>query len=118
MILKSGFHSGLVLDVPPLYKVVMVVSSLTTLSSMYITKFILIYYIYLISQFSTYRVIYNLSSRSLKTHQSTYQNGRSGRYADNIPWSLGLLPFGYGGRPEDRAIQSLPQVVPPQQVVD
>ena len=85
---------------------------------MFITKFILIYYIYLISHFSTYRVIYNFSRRSLTTHQSTYQNGRSGRYADNILWSLGLLPFGYGGKPEDRAMQALPQVVPPQQGVD
>jgi len=96
----------------------MVMFTLTTMSSMYIAMFILVYSIYLISQLSTYRVIYNFSRRSLTTHQSTYQNGRSGRYADNILWSLGLLPFGYGGKPEDQAMQALPQVVHPQQGVD
>ena len=39
MILKSVFNSGLVLDVPPLYKVVMVVYTLTAMSSMYIWKY-------------------------------------------------------------------------------
>jgi hypothetical protein len=126
MILKSVFNSGLVLDVPPLYKVVMVVSTLTTMSSMYIWRYsnynsrlILIFLesemIFKLISFH-YRVIYNFSRRSKPTIQT--HHGRSGRYTDIILWSLGLLPSGYGGRPEDRAMQALPQVVHAQQGVD
>jgi len=121
------FQSGLVLDVSHLYKVNMVVSSLTTMSSMYFWRYsnYILRPIYLCSQFllTESSLTSQGDSQTHQNHQSTYQNGHSWRYAyiryiRCSLWSLGLLPFGDASRPEDRAMPTLPQIVPPQQGVN
>jgi hypothetical protein len=85
--------------------------------SNYISRLIYLYSQFLLTESS---ITSQGDSQNPQNHQSSYQNGRSERYAYICCslWSLGLLPFGHARRPEDRAMLTLRQIVPPQQGVN